>query len=124
MKKILGLLLLSAGISFGASAQVKAQQTIKLSTPSVQCEMCKKKIETYLNRYDGISLVNVNYKRKETTVKYLTDRINVEEIKTAITNAGYDVVVGEDIMTANEESYKRLPKCCKKPEDGGGMKKM
>jgi copper chaperone CopZ len=73
--------------------------------------MCKKKIETYLNRYDGVASVNVNYRKKETTVKYLTDRINEEEIKTAIANVGYDA----NEIAANPASYDKLPKCCKKP---------
>jgi len=60
----------------------------------------------------------VNYKKKETTVKYVSDRINEEEIKAAIANAGYDA----NEVTANPDSYKRLPDCCKKPEDGGGTK--
>ncbi len=119
MKKVFAVLFIVVGFSFSGKAQVKALKTVKLSTPTVQCEMCKKKIETYLDRYDGVTMINVNYKRKETTVKYLTDRINEEEIKTAIANAGYDA--GD--IPANEDSYKRLPKCCKKPEDGGGMKK-
>jgi copper chaperone CopZ len=105
--------------AFNGSAQVKRVETAKIKTPTVQCEMCKSRIETYLKRYDGVTFINVNYKKKETTVKYLTDRINIEEIKTAIANAGYDA----DDVPANTDSYNRLPKCCKKPEDGGGMKK-
>lgn len=117
MKKLLlSLVVLAAG--FSASAQVKAVQTVKISTPTVQCEMCKKKIETYLQRYDGVQVITVNVKRKETTVKYITDRVNEEEIKTAIANAGYDA--GD--VAASEEAYKKLPRCCKKPADGGGMK--
>lgn len=106
-------------ISLAASAQVKAVQTAKISTPTIQCDMCKKRIETYLHRYDGVQTINVNVKKKETTVKYITDRINEEEIKAAIANAGYDA--GD--VAANPDSYNRLPKCCKKPEDGGGMPK-
>lgn len=119
MKKMMVSLLATMLIGFATSAQTKALQTVKISTPSVQCGMCKSKIETYLKRYDGINAINVNYKTKITTVKYITDRINEEEIKTAIANAGYDAADVE----ANPESYKRLPKCCKKPEDGGGMPK-
>ena len=118
MKRFLLSLLTLVTLSGAVSAQTKAVQTAKISTPTIQCDMCKKKIETYLNRYDGISSINVNVKRKEVTVKYLTDRINEEEIKTAIANAGYDAAE----IPANEDSYKRLPKCCKKPVDGGGMK--
>lgn len=131
MKKLFFSLLAGLFLSATASAQTKAQLTAKISTPSVQCEMCKIKIEQYLKRIDGLVFVNVNYKKKETTVKYLTDRTNIEMIKASIANAGYDVAIedndpakpNEIEINANPDSYKGLPKCCKKPEDGGGMKK-
>lgn len=116
MKKLFISLLAIAGFAISSFAQTKREQTIKISTPTVQCGSCKNKIETYLKRYNGIMTVNVNYKKKETTVKYVTDRINEEEIKAAIANAGYDA----NDVTANPDSYKRLPQCCKKREDGGG----
>ena len=119
MKKFLFLTIAITGFSVFASAQTKPVQTAKIKTPTVQCDMCKERIETYLKRYDGVTYVNVNVKRKETTVKFLTDRTNIENIKTAIANAGYDA----DDVPANPDSYKGLPKCCKKPEDGGGMGK-
>lgn len=118
MKKLFFSLLALCVFTVSSLAQTKAVQTAKISTPTVQCESCKKRIETYLKRYDGVVSVNVNYKRKETAVKYVTDRINEEEIKAAIANAGYDA----NEITANADSYKRLPQCCKKPEDGSGMK--
>ena len=116
MKKLLFSLVATAGLSVFAYAQTKALLTAKISTPTVQCDMCKENIETYLKRYDGVTYINVNVRRKETTVKYLTDRTNIEQIKTAIANAGYDA----DDIPANPDSYKQLPKCCKKPADGGG----
>jgi copper chaperone CopZ len=116
MKKLFFCLLAGTVFTISASAQSqKPIQTVKLSTPTVQCGSCKSKFETYLKRYNGITSVNVNYKKKETTVKYYTERINEEEIKTAIANAGYDA----NDVTANPASYKLLPQCCKKPEDGG-----
>jgi periplasmic mercuric ion binding protein len=117
MKKFIFSLFSILLLSIASFAQTKAVQTVKLSTPTVQCESCKKRIETYLKRYDGVMSINVNVKKKETTVKYITDRINEEEVKTAIANAGYDA----NDVSANPESYKKLPTCCKKPEDGGGM---
>jgi mercuric ion binding protein len=119
MKKIFLATLMATGFSFVANAQpVKAQLTAKIKTPTVGCEDCKRRIETYLNRYDGILTIQVNWRSKITTVKYLTDRTDIEQIKTAIANAGYDA----DDVPANEESYNRLPKTCKKPEDGGPSK--
>ena len=119
MKKLMIAAFAIAGLSSVTHAQlVKAVQTAKISTPTVGCDACKTRIETYLKRYDGVVSVNVNWRRKETTVKYITDRTNIEEIKTAIANAGYDA----DDVPANPESYKRLPQTCKKPEDGGHPK--
>ena len=60
----------------------------------------------------GISAVKVDVKKKTTTVTWLTDRTNIEEIKTSIANIGYDA----DDVAAEESAYNRLPKCCKKPE--------
>ena len=118
MKQVILSMLISV-IAVTGFAQTKAVQTARIKTPTVVCQQCKDRIETYLKRYDGIMSANVNYRSKETTVKFLSDRINIEEIKTAIANAGYDA----DDVAANPDSYKRLPVCCKKPEDGGPAKK-
>lgn len=118
MKKLfLGLLAVS-GAALVSSAQVKPLLTAKIKTPTIGCEDCKKRIETYLDRYDGVTYILVNWRQKNVTVKYLTDRTNIEEIKAAISNCGYDA----DDVPAFEEAYNRLPKTCKKPEDGGPKK--
>jgi mercuric ion binding protein len=114
MKKLLFSLFAICLMSLAGSAQTKAQVTAKIKTPTVQCEMCKTKIEEYLNQVDGVQSAVVNVKKKETTVKYLTDRTNIEVIKAYIANAGYDA----DEVSANADAYKILPKCCKKPEGG------
>jgi len=123
MKKLLFSLVAFCFIAVSVSAQQKAMQIAKISTPTVQCDMCKKTIEELLKRYDGVLSVavklNKDSTKRETTVKYLTDRINEETIKAAIANAGYDA----NEIAANPEAYKALPKCCKKPQDGGGMPK-
>jgi periplasmic mercuric ion binding protein len=119
MKYFLLTLLTVACLGTASFAQTKALETAKIKTPGAACEACKTRIESYLKRYDGVQFVNVNYRRGETTVKYLTDRVNLETIKAAIANMGYDA----DEVPANEESYKRLPKACKKFEDGGGHPK-
>ncbi len=114
MKKFF-LVASAVGSALIGSAQVKASLTAKIKTPNIGCEDCKNRIETYLKRYDGVTFVQVNWHQKTTTVKYLTDRINIEEIKTAIANCGYDA----DDVPATPDAYNRLPKTCKKPEDGG-----
>src|SRR5687767_92916 len=112
MKKLIFSAILLTGISIMANAQTKAVVAAKIKTPNALCEACKNRIESYLKRYDGVGFINVNYRRGETQVKYYTDRINIEEIKTAIANAGYDA----DDIPATEDAYQRLPKSCKKFE--------
>ncbi|HSU27934.1 MAG TPA: cation transporter [Chitinophagaceae bacterium] len=119
MKRIFFAGFILALFAIPASAQVKAVQTVVIKTPNALCEACKTRIETYLKRYDGVLEINVNYRKAETKVKFVTDRINIEEIKTAICNVGYDA----DDVPANEDSYNRLPKTCKKFSDGGGHPK-
>lgn len=118
MKKLLFLAIAIMGITTFASAQAqkKGVQTVTIQTPTVQCESCKKRIEEYLKREDGIQKSNVDFKKHVTKVTFVAERTNVENIKAAIANAGYDA----DDVKADEEAYKRLPKCCKKTEDGGG----
>jgi mercuric ion binding protein len=117
MKNLFLLTLLIIGsVGTGFAQAKKGIQTVTISTPTVQCEMCKNRIEKYLIREDGVQKVNVDYKKKKTKVTFVAERTNIENIKTAIANVGYDA----DDITANEESYDKLPNCCKKPADGGG----
>jgi copper chaperone CopZ len=111
MKKAILSFLVVFFISLASSAQQKKPVTVKINTPTVQCEMCKKKIEEYLAYEEGVTKVVVDFKQKKTTVTYLTDRTNLENIKTAIANTGYDA---EEIKAA-QDAYDKLPKCCKKP---------
>lgn len=120
MKKILSSIVLFMVLGLTASAQnAKPVQTVKIQAPTIQCDMCKTRIENMLSREEGVSKVNADYKRKVITVTFNKERTNIENIKTAIANCGYDA----DDVKADEEAYGKLPKCCKKPEDGGGAKK-
>lgn len=113
MKHLQLSLLALIGFAFTSFAQPKATDKAIINTPTVQCDMCKEKIENFLAHQYGITSVKVNVKKKQTTVTWITDRTNIEVIKTAIANAGYDA----DDVTADETAYKRLPKCCKKPAE-------
>lgn len=102
-------------ISASAFSQVKPVRIDTIKTPQAVCEFCKTKIENYLKHFDGIVEINVIIRKGITRVKYVVDRINIEEIKTGIANCGFDA--GD--IPASPDFYKMLPPCCKKPEDGG-----
>lgn len=98
---------------FSANAQQKAAGKAEIKTPTIQCEMCKGRIEKYLIRQYGVTGVKVDVKKKVTGVTWLTDRTNIENIKASIATVGYDA----DDISAEETSYKKLPPCCKKPAE-------
>jgi copper chaperone CopZ len=111
MKKILSILIFTLGfITFGF-AQQKANDKAIIQTPGVHCEYCKKRLENYVSSQPGILTVVADFKKKTTTVSWVKDRTNIEEVKAHIANAGYDA----DDVTAEETAYKKLPMCCKKP---------
>jgi periplasmic mercuric ion binding protein len=124
MKKLLclSLMLVTCLLVFSQSQTPvrKGQfETVTISLPTIQCEQCKDRIEKYMSREDGVKEIKVDYKKKTCKVTYLWDRTTIENIKTAIANIGYDA----DDVTADEEAYRKLPTCCKKPQDGGGPDK-
>ncbi|MFI5193847.1 MAG: heavy-metal-associated domain-containing protein [Chitinophagales bacterium] len=122
MKKLLFLSVLFSSFFVFTKAQVVRKGAIETATikvPSVQCDQCKDRIEKYVSREDGVQKIVVDYKRKTAKVTYLWDRTNIENIKTAIANVGYDA----DDVSANGEAYDKLPTCCKKSDDGGDHNK-
>ena len=102
-----------------AVAQFKKPVVVQIKTPQAQCEECKVMIERFMKYEEGVAKVVVDFRKKITTITYASDRTNIENLKTALANLGFDA----DDITANEETYKRLPKCCKRLEDGGGPPK-
>ena len=118
MKKCTTFLVLLMGLTLSVSAQQKKPVTVKIMTPGIKCEECKKRVEDYLKYEEGVTKVVANFRSGYVNVTYLKDRTNLENIKTAIANVGYDA----DDVKADEDAYKKLPKTCKRPEDGGHPK--
>ena len=100
-------------------AQLNKPVVAVIKTPQAWCVECKEKIEKFMKYEEGVAKVLVDIRKQTTTVTFLKDRINIENIKTALANLGFDA----DDITANEEPYKRLPQCCKRISDGGGPPK-
>ena len=92
-----------------ASAQEKQPKTIEVTLrTSAECGDCKERIENKLNYTKGVIYSELNYKTDMLTVKYKTSKITLDEIKTIVSNLGYDV----DDVKANPEAQNNLPTCC------------
>ena len=101
--------------SFAAVSFAQYQQTQKaigkavIKTPTVQCDVCKDKVEFFISHTEGVTSVKVNIRQKTTTITWINDRTTLENIKVAIANLGYDA----DDIEAEAYAFKRLPKACK-----------
>lgn len=126
MKKLLFLLTIIL-IASTAKAQVMSAkpQTAVIKSANLRCWECKQRLEDYLTIQNKAYLESAIIEMKfdllkgELKVKFYPDRASLDDIKNAIVNAGFDA----DTEKANEESYKKLPTACKRPEEGGGPKK-
>nr|MCU0334611.1 copper chaperone [Chitinophagaceae bacterium] len=89
-------------------------QRAQVKISAAKCVECKPIIESTVPKFvDGLVKITVVWKKDGTgyaNVAWYPDRTNIEEIKTAIANAGFDA----DDVTANPESEKKLPACCRK----------
>ncbi len=79
---------------------------------SINCNMCKEKIEKDLVLTKGVKKVNVDVEKKEIKVTYSSEKTTEAKLKTAISKIGYDA----DEVVANKKAHDRLAKCCQKTE--------
>lgn len=68
----------------------KIMNSIVLNVDGMMCEHCKATVEKAVSKLDGIESVNADLEAKKVTVLPNKD-IDVEKIKKAITDAGYEV---------------------------------
>lgn len=123
MKKIVALAVTTI-ISIAAFSQNKKPEWATIKTPNVRCWECKVRLENYMKKETaqtegGIIKMTINMLSGTTRVQFYPDRVNLDYIKTAFANAGFDA----DEITAEPDSYKTLPPACKRIEEGGGPKK-
>ena len=86
---------------------------VEINIPTAQCGMCAMTIENALTKVDGIKKTNVDIIALKVTVGYDAEVVDVINIESAISNAGYQA----NETSANAEVYKTLPGCCKLPAD-------
>ncbi len=122
--KYTGLLIL---LFFAANVQAQVMQgkaqwgTIKI--PQLKCWECQERLDQYLtlekgpNTDAGIIQWKTDLRNGILKIQFISDRITLDYIRTAVANAGFDA----DSVTAEPDSYKRLPPPCKKAADGSGF---
>ncbi|MFP5326420.1 MAG: copper ion binding protein [Acidimicrobiia bacterium] len=70
---------------------VQGMEHVTLSVPDISCGHCKSTIEGALNKVDGINRAEVAIEAKTVTVSFDDAATDVEAIRAAIEEEGYDV---------------------------------
>lgn len=108
MKRLIILFTL-AFIANGVSAQeLKKVEEVTIQT-SAKCGDCKDRIEGALNYVKGVKFAELDNDTKQVTVRYVTKKVSLAEIKAEIAAVGYDA----DDVKAEEAAIEKLPMCCK-----------
>lgn len=102
-------LVLALLVALIAPAMANSFKTEKIKVPTVQCEMCKAKIESGLKKVKGVKSVDVNVDDKVATVVFDEKVTSVAGIEKAIANVGYDA----NDTKANPKSQSKLSSCCR-----------
>lgn len=100
------IILFAIGLFTVSFAQNK-KTTVELPV-SGNCEMCKKRIETAA-KIKGVSSVNWNADTKILKIVFVTEKVTLTKISSAIAASGYDTRDDKAPQTA----YDKLPGCCK-----------
>ena len=127
MKKIIlsAALFLLVGVKINAQVMAAKAQWVTIKSANLHCWECKERLDNYLfqenraNMENGMLKWTFNLINGEIKVQYLPDRVSVDDIRTAMNNAGFDA----DTTKAEPFAYAKLPPACKYISEGGGPKK-
>ena len=75
-----------------------------------QCETCGKNFQANMLKIKGVKMYELDTEKMTITVYYNGKKTNLQNIKNAISNLGYDA----DDVKADVTSYENLDGCCKK----------
>jgi mercuric ion binding protein len=123
MKVLNVIAFLILGSTINAQVMQGKAQWASIKVPQLKCWECQQRLDQYLvrekgpNTDAGILQWKDDLRNGILKIQFLPDRITLDYIRTAIANAGFDA----DTVTAEPDSYKRLPPPCKKATDGSGF---
>jgi len=114
MKHIITLAFLFLSITTYFAQQPKKTQKAVIKTTITcdhckECETCGQLFNQKLLRETGVQMVTLDTEKMTIEVIYNSKKTNLSNIKTAISNLGYDA----DDLKANPEAYEKLDGCCK-----------
>ena len=110
------IVLLFAILSFNTFAQEPKKNLKAVIKTAIYCDHCKecetcgKNFQANMHKIKGLKMYELDEKKMTITVYYNGQKTNLQSIKTAISQLGYDA----DDVKADVAAYDKLDGCCKK----------
>jgi len=111
---LLGAVILSISATLFSSCNATSANQSNTFKVYGNCGMCEKTIEGSLINTDGIAKADWDKKTKLMVVEFDSTKINLNTIKSKISEVGYDM----DNVTAEDSVYSELPMCCQYDRPG------
>ena len=87
----------------GISKEGEQTREISLKIGGMSCASCAVKIETTLNKMEGVKSANVNLATERARIEYSPKDVSILDFRKAIEDVGYEVVSEEEVDTSVEE---------------------
>lgn len=65
---------------------------VSLKIEGMHCEGCSNRLTRVLENLDGVISANVSLENKKADIEYNEDTLNIEEMKEAISDAGFEAI--------------------------------
>jgi Cu+-exporting ATPase len=78
-----------------SSVPEKGKRTASFGLTGMTCATCAQTISESLSGLEGIEKADVNLATEKATVTYDPSKVNIEEMRKAVVEAGYDVIINE-----------------------------
>ena len=79
-----------------------------IAVNTIKCESCVKTVTDALEQVEGVQKVSVDLEKKVANVQYVSAKVTLASLETAIAQAGYDA----NETKRSDVAYQALDKCC------------
>jgi P-type Cu+ transporter len=86
------------------------EKTLEIGIQGMTCASCVARVERVLRRLDGVTEANVNLATERAEIHFAPETVSLEQLKSAVEQAGYTVVAlekAEDVRTEEVEELKK-----------------
>ncbi|TYQ12822.1 UNVERIFIED_CONTAM: Cu+-exporting ATPase [Acetivibrio alkalicellulosi] len=98
-------------LGYGADIEpVTEDQKITLKISGMSCTSCAARVEKVLASLEGILNVNVNFAAEKITLTYSPSQIRLSDIKSKVSDLGYQLTVDEDEIKDKDDDQIKMQK--------------